>query len=138
VSIPAADALVSQLLFTTPSATPAITPLSGQYQIVLSFEVSASNLSGNQVHLLSAPLELSVRFTPPGGANAPFAQMYTVDLSGNAEELPTSVTSNGDGTFTASFGTDHLSPFVLYAPGIGTAVPRIYVPITLVSDSGGW
>jgi len=118
---------------------PAITPTSPQDQPILSIEIDATDAGGNAIHDLSAPLTISIRFTPPSGINAMLAQIYTVDSFGNSEALATQVTANGDGSFTAIAQTSHLSPFEIFAPGVGTPVPLSYLPA--VSDDSvmaGW
>ncbi len=102
-----------------PTSAPAITPSDPVEQLLFAVEIDATDASGNAIHDLSAPLTISIRFTPLLGQNALLAQIYTIDKNGNSQALPTLVTANGDGSYTAVAQTRHLSPFEIFAPDVG-------------------
>lgn len=86
----------------------------------------------------SHPITISIRFTPPANANPYLAQIETIDpTSGHTQVLPTAVTANSDGTFTATAQTSHLSSFVVFAPGPGTSEPVGFIP-AVAKTAGGW
>src|SRR5262249_45501003 len=94
----------------------------------LAIVVTATDAAGGPVTQLAVPLTLHLTFTPAAGANPLLARVYTLDPQGNAQELPTHVVDNHDGTYTATAQTTHLSPFNVYAPGLPTPVPQIFIP----------
>jgi hypothetical protein len=102
--------------------------------------IQATDANNQLVTQLGGPLTITVRFTSPVGANALLAQICTVDSNDNAQVLATSVTDNGDETFTGTAQTSHLSIFELFAPRVGTLVPAAYLPLVPDGGSGpgGW
>ncbi len=113
-------------------------PLSA-YQLILPVEIDAQNTLGTPIHQLGSPLTIRITFTAPRGLNPFLAQIYTVDAQGNTQVLPTTVTDDGGGIFTATAQTLHLSPFGLFAPQTGAKVPLAYLPDVIEGAAvGGW
>ena len=136
VSVPAESVPIAQLSISTPATPPAITPVA-QDQLIVAIVVSATDAQGNPIHTLSAPLQISITFAA-SSFNPFLAQIYTLDANGQTQALPTRVTDNGNGTFTATAVTTHLSPFAVYAPGLKTPVPLAYLPLIAKQSPAGW
>jgi len=136
VSVPQEAQPIVQLAVSTPTTPPAITPIA-QDQQIFAVQIDATGANG-PIHTLSAPLQISITFRPALNINPLLAQIYTID-NGQTQALATRVTNNGDGTFTATALTTHLSPFVVEAPGVGTPIPEAYVSLALNNrPGGGW
>ncbi len=138
VSAPPQSTPIGQIRVRLPSSTPPITPKAATLQDVWALEIDAVDSQGTPIHHLSAPMSISVRFWPPDGSNPLLAQIYTVDEVGETQQLPTTVTPNGNGSYTAVALTSHLSPFVLFAPGIGTPIPLAFLPAVSDGTGAGW
>jgi subtilase family serine protease len=128
---PIADLIIS-------AATSTLAPQSARDQLVLAFQINATDANHRPITQLSAPLTLKVTFAPSlnSAANPWLAQVYTVE-NGVTQPLPTSITfDTTTNLFTAVAEVNHLSPFALYAPGARTPVPQVFVP-TVPNAAGG-
>lgn len=83
--------------------------------MVLAIAISASDVAGNEVRQLAAPMGLAISFVPSPGYDPYSAVLYTANLNGPVETLATVVVANGDGSYKASASTLHLSLFELVA-----------------------
>lgn len=115
------------------SAVPPPSDLFGRNALV-ALDVSAVDSTGQPVTSVSEPLTISLQFASAAGTNAYLARICTLDSSGNTQSLTTNVVANGDGTFTATARSSHLSPFAVYAPGRGTPLPQVYIPFVSNDD----
>jgi hypothetical protein len=90
---------------------PPVTPSVPNPNPVFSFTVDGFDDNGNAVTTLPGPVTLTVKFTPAVGTDPTTSVIYTIDHNGQTEALATTLTDNGDGTFTAMATITHLSPF---------------------------
>jgi hypothetical protein len=131
VDIPAGNP-IAQLVIATPTATIAVTPIEPQMTPLpgTALELSAADNSGQPVHQLAQPVTITISFRSPAGVNPLAAEIYTIDVNGQTEELVTTVQPQGHGAYAATATTSHLSPFVVLAPAFANPGldRQIYLP----------
>ncbi len=130
---------VAHLVLAPPTGPVPVTPTSPQLQPIpgAAVVVTASDAAGQVVTTLNAPVTLSLTFHSLLGINTELAQIYTLDADGNAQALATLVDDLGHGSYQVTAQTSHFSPFVVYAPGMSTPVPQVYLPAVRNSVSSG-
>jgi hypothetical protein len=97
----------------------------------VAIEVSATDALGLPIHQLSVGLQITISFRAPSGFSTANAQIYTVDSTDNLQPLTTNVTFLGNGVYSASATTSHLSPFMVYAPPAADPSTVVYLPLVV-------
>ena len=124
----------------TPAATAIPIQPPAAYKAAAAVVISATSTSGQPVtSFASSPLTISLGFRPPVRTLAAKAEVDTIDpLTSATQRLPTTVTANADGSYTATAPTTHLTPFVVDVPdAAGTIATILGGPETGQSTSVG-
>jgi hypothetical protein len=141
ISIPSGDA-IAKIAVSLPNSAISITPEDPIFQPVsgAAIVVEALDSSENQITLLDQPIQIAITFRPLQGdiVNPSFAQIYTID-NGSPRLLTTSISQPEHGFYVAIASTDHLSPFVIFAPPARAPLPRSYLPVIVQGlSNSGW
>lgn len=104
------------------------TLVSGAYQPIVGLSVGLSDGSGAPIDRLGSPLRVTLQFQP-GSANPALARVLATTSNGAVNPIPSTLTPNQDGTWSATAMLDRPGFVGLAAPGRGTPVPQAYVPL---------
>ena len=131
---------VARWAINAPPLLPVLTPVNAGFQPFFAVVVDGYDGSGSQLYQLASPFTIQITFRPAPGLNPALTRIFLPDGLGGSIALPTTVTANPDGSYTATAETTTLSTFVLFGPLVNQPVPQVYVPFGVndLSSGAGW
>ena len=121
-----------------PTFTPSATATPVWLDVPVGQATVVSTSAGSLPVTISIPSGDAIAKIAVSLPNSSFAQIYTID-NGSPRLLTTSISQPEHGFYVAIASTDHLSPFVIFAPPARAPLPRSYLPVIVQGlSNSGW